>query len=136
MTQHSMERKSFEFIKNMPYNIQFDWDALDADYDFAQDSNQYKQIRAYIENDLMPKIHNLSYFSLAKFVKPKYRQYIKDYLTISDDAVDVISAIQTGKVLIVDDINTTGSTLKEIIRLIRNINNDCEIYIFTLIGKP
>ena len=39
------------------------------------------------------------------------------------------------KILIVDDINTSGSTLTEILRIIKAINNQCEIYIFTLIGK-
>ena len=48
---------------------------------------------------------------------------------------EVIKSIQSGKILIVDDINTSGSTLNEIIRIIRKINNQCEIYIFTLIGK-
>lgn len=37
--------------------------------------------------------------------------------------------------MIVDDINTSGSTLNEILRTVRKINHDCEIFIFTLIGN-
>ena len=43
--------------------------------------------------------------------------------------------IQSDKILLVDDVNATGSTLSEIIRIIRNINVEAEIYVFTLLGK-
>lgn len=43
--------------------------------------------------------------------------------------------IQSDKILLVDDVSTTGATLSEIIRIIRNINVESEIYVFTLLGK-
>ena len=43
--------------------------------------------------------------------------------------------IQSNKILLVDDVNTTGATLSEIIRIIRNINVEAEIYVFTLLVK-
>lgn len=43
--------------------------------------------------------------------------------------------IQSDKILLVDDINTIGATLSEIIRIIRNINVEAEIYVFTLLGN-
>ena len=43
--------------------------------------------------------------------------------------------IQSDKILLVDDINTIGATLSEIIRIIRKINVEAEIYVFTLLGK-
>ena len=43
--------------------------------------------------------------------------------------------IQSDKILLVDDVNTTGAALSEIIRIIRNINVEAEIYVFTLLGK-
>ena len=134
-TQHDLERCSFELIKSLPQDVEFDWNAFDYDYDGEIGNNQYKQIHDYIENFLMPKIHNLTYFSIADSVKPKYRQYIKKYLNIDKKAELVIESIQNGKILIVDDINTSGATLTEILRIVRAINSKCEIYIFTLIGK-
>lgn len=136
LTQHNLERKSYELIKNLPNCVTFDWEMFNNDYDGVLWDNQYKQIYNYIEDTLMPKIHNLTYFSLADNVKYKYRQYIKDYLRFeSTDAEKAIKAIQNGKILLVGDINTSGSTLTEILRIIKTINNQCEIYIFTLIGK-
>ena len=38
-------------------------------------------------------------------------------------------------ILRVDDINTSGSTLREPLRIINEINSNCNIYIYTLIGK-
>jgi len=83
----------------------------------------------------MPKIHNLTYFSITDSVKTKYRQYIKNYLNIDRKAELAIESVQSGKILVVDDINTSGATLTEILRIVRSINSKCEIYIFTLIGK-
>lgn len=134
-TQHDLQRKSFELIKSLPKDVYFDWEAFNADYDGDIWDNPYTQVYNYIENVLMPKIHHLEYFSIADSVKPKYRQYIKNYLNIDTICEATIKAIIDGKILIVDDINTSGSTLTEIIRIIRKINNQAEIYIFTLIGK-
>lgn len=134
-TQHDLERCSFELVKSLPQNVEFDWNAFDYDYDGEIGDNQYRQIHDYIENTLMPKIHSLTYFSIADSVKPKYRQYIKNYLNIDMKAQSVIKSILSGKILIVDDINTSGATLTEILRIVRSVNSKCEIYIFTLIGK-
>lgn len=134
-TQHDLQRKSFELVKSLPKDVYFDWEAFNADYDGDIWNNQYTQIYNYIENIPMSKIHNLEYFFIADSVKPKYRQYIKNYLNINTTCESTIKAIVDGKILIVDDINTSGSTLTEIIRIIRRINNKAEIYIFTLIGK-
>ena len=136
LTGHDTDRCSYELVKQLPKDVSFDWKLFNVEYDGEMGDNQYKQIYDYIENTLMPKIHDLTYFSIAENVKYKYRKYIKDYLRFEDtDAKDVITAIQNGQILIVDDINTSGSTLTEILRIIRKINNKCEIYIFTLIGK-
>lgn len=134
-TQHDLERISFELVKSLPRDVYFDWNAFDSDFDGDIGDNQYIQIHDYIENTLLPKIHNLDYFSIADSVKYKYRQYIKNYLTIDNDTERFIKSVGEGKILVVDDINTSGSTLTEILRIIRKINNRCDVYIFTLIGK-
>ena len=135
-TQHYTDKISYELIKNIPNNITFDWNLFNYNYEGDIGDNQYNQIYNYIETVLMPKIHNLSYFSIADSVKPKYRKYIQNYLMFENkETENALKAIQAGKLLVIDDINTSGSTLTEILRLVKAINNDCEIYIFTLIGK-
>lgn len=133
--QRNTIKTSVEFIKSLPKDVSFDWEMFDDEYEGEIGDNQYNQIKNYIETDLLPKIHNLDYFSIADSVKVKYRRYIKDYLSIDSRSADIIKSIQDGKILIVDDINTSGSTLTEILRIVRKINNKCEVFIFTLIGK-
>lgn len=51
-----------------------------------------------------------------------------------DSAFD-LDRLKGNKILIVDDMNTSGSTLEEIVRILGTVNNNCEIYIYTLIGS-
>jgi len=132
--QHGVKGYSFELIKNAPTSITFDFDAFDNDYG---DNFNYKQMLKHIKEDILPKIHSLDYFSLARDVKPKYRPYVSNYLGFPDiESLNRFSALQQGKnVLVIDDINMTGSTLNEILRIITKVNPYCNVYIFTLLGK-
>ena len=48
---------------------------------------------------------------------------------------DFVARLQSSSILVVDDINTTGSTLHETLRKLGKINHDCNIYVYTLIGN-
>ena len=112
--------------------IEFDWESFEADY--GDDSYRYSQMSDYVKNELLPKIHNLDYFSLAHSVKPKYRRYIKNFLNLDEIQANRLASLKGNNILIVDDINTSGATIDEILRIISLINNSCNIYIYTLIG--
>lgn len=132
----SMNISSFELIKTLPKNIEFDWDKFNADYEGEIGDHQYTQIKEYIENTLMPRIHSLEYFSIAQNVKYKYRPYIKNYLSFENPEQETaFKALNGGNILILDDINTSGSTLREILKIIRVLVPESKIYIFTLIGN-
>ena len=45
------------------------------------------------------------------------------------------ATIRHQNVLIIDDVTTSGSTLNEILRTLRILNEDNEITIFSLIGR-
>lgn len=85
----------------------------------------------------MDKIHKKDYFTIAKDVrKSKMRPYITHFLKFrnSEDA-ELCKQIRNQNVLIVDDIATSGSTLNEVLRAIRILNQDNQIAIFSLIGR-
>lgn len=48
---------------------------------------------------------------------------------------ELCSTIRKQNVLIVDDVTTSGSTLNEILRALRVLNEDNQITIFSLIGR-
>lgn len=135
-TSHDTRRLSFELIKSIPSDVEFDWDSFEADYGDV-DNNTYTQTVRYVNDYIMPLIRSSDYFSIAKLVKPKYRKYIKNYLNFIDEKqIEKFAALESGKnILIVDDINTSGATIEEILRIVNSINSDCNIYIYTLIGK-
>lgn len=129
------EYASFELIKATPKEVEFDWESFNADFTGTQ--NQYNQIKNYVNNVMLPKIHSLDYFSIAEDVKAKYRKYIRGFLRFGNEQQEkTFKALQGKKILVIDDINTTQSTLNEILKCIKTLNqNDNEIYVFTLLGK-
>ena len=133
-TSRDMKRCSFELIKELPSNILFDWQMFEDDH--VGNEQSYKDIKNYVENILLPKVHSLEYFSLAKNVKPKYRKYIQNYLKFdTEEHKKAFENLNGENILVVDDINTSGSTLQEILRIIGSINISCNIFIYTLIGR-
>jgi len=54
---------------------------------------------------------------------------------ISEEERELCSMIRQQNVLVIDDVTTSGSTLNEILRTLRILNEDNEITIFSLIGR-
>lgn len=128
---HDVENIWTEAIKNGNKEISFDWTLFNRLYDGEVGDQRYLQIFSYVEEELLPKIRSQEYFSIARDIKPKYRNYIKDFLIIKN----LQPLIKATNILVIDDINTTGATLVELLRLIRASNSKASIYVFTLIGK-
>ena len=133
-----------ELVKNLPENISFDMPAYEKQYldDLLENGrpryteSQKAEVRASI-GAMMDQIHKKDYFTIAKDVrKSKMRPYITHFLKFrnSEDA-ELCKQIRNQNVLIVDDIATSGSTLNEVLRAIRILNQDNQIAIFSLIGR-
>ena len=132
-TQHDISRSSFELVKKAPTEIKFDWSLFDSLY---ENNEGYEQMKKHIENEILPKIKQLDYFSLAKNVKIKYRPFITNYIGFPDiKSLEKFKKLKGNNILIVDDINTSGSTLNEILRILNKVNQNCNIFIYTLIGR-
>ena len=133
MTSHETNRCSFELVKQVPTNIGFDFDAFEMDHG---DEPGYQNMVKHVKEVLLPKLHQLDYFSIAQSVKSKYRHYITGFLDFENpEDIEKFAKLQGANILVVDDINTTGSTLHEILRILGKINNKANIYVYTLLGK-
>ncbi len=122
---------TYTVVKNSPSDIIFDYDAFAA-VKGGNDSRAYKDSLPKIEK-MMQEIRQLEYFHIAKDVPTQYRPYITCYLTPKTDFSDKLSS--ASNILVVDDVNTSSSAVREVLRIITNINPKANIYVFTLIEK-
>lgn len=115
--------------KSNPQKINFDWNRIKDD--ISRGSLPKYMTEEYILN-IEGEIHNLDNFSLRKDIPMRLRKYIQNYMDISEISGDLEGS---NRILILDDFKTKGTTIREMINIIRRYNRICEIYIFTLIGK-
>lgn len=120
-------------VKKLPQNVFFDMGAIKTIC--GDDINRYNQISKYLNDIVLPKIRKSEYFSIAHEVPTKYRRYVRNFLKLPNNELNVAHIMNSNKILIIDDINTSGATLFEMLRIIRTINHSAEIYVFTLVGK-
>ena len=72
---------------------------------------------------------------IYRFAQPTLRDY-KRILSLANKADEELCAtIREQNILIIDDVTTSGSTLNEILRALRILNEDNDISIFSLIGR-
>lgn len=136
--------RKMELVKNLPANIQFDMDAYEQQYlnDVLENGRaryteaQKDEVRQSI-NQMLDLIHKKDYFTIAKDVKKsRFRPYVMQFLKFANkEDEELCATIRKQNVLIVDDVATSGSTLGEILRTLRILNEDNEISIFSLIGR-
>lgn len=136
--------REIDLIKSLPSNISFDMDAYEKQYlnDILENGRprytekQKEEVKETISR-MMDLIHTKDYFTIAKDVKKsRFRPYIMNFLkfaSITDK--QLCQQIRQQNILIVDDVTTSGSTLNEILRTLRILNEDNSITIFSLIGR-
>ena len=131
-------------VKVLPSNISFDMKAYEEQYlnDILEDgrprySEAAKEQAKNSINAMLEMIHQKDYFTIAKDVKKsRLRPYIMNFLKFkSDEDKELCSIIRQQNVLVIDDVTTSGSTLNEVLRTLRILNEDNEITIFSLIGR-
>lgn len=72
---------------------------------------------------------------IFRFAQPELH-YMEAVLSLKDTADEnLAAAIHNNNVLVVDDIATSGSTLNEVMRALRVMNEDNKVTIFSLIGR-
>ena len=87
--------------------------------------------------NMLNLIHQKDYFTIAKDVKKsRWRPYITHFLKFATSAdEELCKMIRQQNVLVIDDVTTSGSTLNEVLRTLRILNEDNEITIFSLLGR-
>ena len=70
---------------------------------------------------------------IYRFAQPQLCKYKEIVTDVKDE--QFCASIRQQNILIIDDVTTCGSTLNEILRTLRILNEDNEITIFSLIGR-
>lgn len=133
-----------ELVKALPSTISFDMDAYEKQYldDVLENGRprytpaQKEDVRKSISR-MLDLIHQKDYFTIAKDVKKsRFRPYMMHFLRFATKADEELCAsIRQQNVLVIDDVTTSGSTLNEVLRTLRILNEDNDITIFSLIGR-
>ena len=136
--------RKMELVKNLPSRISFDMDAYEQQYldDVLENGRaryteaQKAEVKQAI-GQMLDLIHRKDYFTIAKDVKKsRFRPYMMQFLKFASKADEELCAmIRQQNVLVIDDVATSGSTLNEILRVLRILNEDNDITIFSLIGR-
>jgi hypothetical protein len=116
-------------LQNSPELTQFIKKAVD---------NLDRKINLYNYNlvvmpELSSKVNQYMLRYIYRFAQPKLSK-VQDVLNPNRDE-KLCASIRQQNVLIIDDVTTSGSTLNEILRTLRILNEDNEITIFSLIGR-
>ena len=136
--------REIELVKALPANISFDMDSYERQYlnDVLENGRprytekQKEEVRDTI-NEMVDLIHQKDYFTIAKDVKKsRFRPYIMNFLKFASEADEQLcKSIRQQNILIIDDVTTSGSTLNEILRTLRILNEDNSITIFSIMGR-
>ena len=115
-------------VKNAVSSIGVDENALLTDLDRLYDEEvalaHFETVKAMIDNAKRDGVFKV------KNILPQWRKYVMGFLVFKDKVGEAIAKART--VLFVDDYHTTNATVREVARLIKEVNPDAKLYAYTL----
>lgn len=136
--------RKMELVKSLPSTISFDMDAFQQSYlDDVLENGRPRYTQAQKDEvkqsiaKMLDLIHQKDYFTIARDVKKsRFRPYMMNFLRFSTEQdKELCATIRKQNILVMDDVTTSGSTLNEVLRTLRILNEDNDITIFSLIGR-
>jgi hypothetical protein len=111
-------------LKNEPENVMIDYEKLKE--------KRYKQETILEIEKMVQKATENGIFKIKK-IPPRFRNYITNFLKMDVKNRELLNKLVNGKIIVVDDFVSQGTTFTEINRLIENYAPK-EIILFSLIG--
>jgi hypothetical protein len=112
------------FLKNKTEEILIDYKSL---LENGSDPKTIREITKSVE-----KFGSNNKFEIKK-ITPRFRKFISNFLNLDIKSREMFNRITEGKILIVDDIVTEGTTFTEMERIIQNYSPK-NVILFSLIG--
>jgi hypothetical protein len=140
---------TFEIVKMLPDKLEFDYEMFEKDVLESRFRDNIGRIKCrYSEEqkkeelgkikELMEKVRSKEYFSIARDfdTKSRYRKYLKNFYKFKNVEEEMnFKKLLKPKILLIDDVMTSGTTLSFILETICTLNPDAETVVFTLMGK-
>lgn len=111
-------------LKNEPENVTLDYDKLNQ--------HNYKK-ETIIEIEKMVKRATVNGVFKIKKISPNFRTYILNFLKIDIKNRNLLNKLINGKIIVVDDFTSKGTTFNEVNRIIENYAPK-EVILFSLIA--
>lgn len=127
----------FELIKKLYRDVKFDYNAafsamLSAGYSRTVAKNEIDKALEQFEE--LKKSNKL--FQMKKFLPRELRSGFYDFLKFkTEEERDAYLSLQGVEVLVFDDLYTSGSTIKEIIRYLNSINPNNKVTVFVMVKQ-
>jgi hypothetical protein len=106
-------------VKSLPSEIQLDYDLIE------QKKLKPETVRRL---ETVIKVMNQNNFFQLKKITPRFRKFFISILKLNDSDRRVINLLDEGKILIVDDYISEGTTFKEAQKLLSNFTNTVIYY--------
>ena len=128
-----------EVVKKAVNEINFNWEKFEKYCENHDVPSNAREVMKKKMLKMLDDIHALDYFSIAKNIKDqKYKKFLSTiYKFYDDQSIELVKTIKNKKILIVDDIYTSGVTIEQIIKTYQMLDPDESnvLSVFTLIGK-
>lgn len=129
---------SFDLVKQAYQHVEFDEDkareALKATGKYSE--SKIEDEISFTKNKFETLKKKNELFQIKRFIPAEIRAGFLNYLKFkTDEERDVYAALQGVDVLIYDDFITSGSTVKEVIRYLRAINDKNTLTVFVLVKQ-
>ena len=113
-----------QFITRLFYK--FSSNSLKLSNSLYKTNTQYLRLNNHVPDDLKPEVDKLLFslktkdtIKLRNDIPVKFRRYFSGFISIDKD---IQYKIQGKKILVIDDILTTGSTFSEVFSILGNVN--------------
>lgn len=128
-----------EAVKKAVNEINFNWEKFEKYCENHSVPSNAREVMKSKMLKMLDDIHSLDYFSIAKNIKDqKYKKFLNTIYKFYDDkSVKLIKTVKNKKILVIDDIYTSGVTIEQIIKAYQMLDPDDSnvLTVFTLIGK-
>lgn len=116
------------FTKNDVKDIKVDYDLIKSSVKESQQQDIINLMEGYLK-----QFQKQGYFKIKEIKQPQYRKFLTNLFTIKDESL--IEKIKGKKIILIDDVLTSGTTLRSVYSILTTLTKPENIQIFTIFKR-